>query len=638
MRAMLKNPNLWRLLVVDGCLLVVAYFVAHWLRFEEIPPHFKATLEKTLLPLALIKLSCFALSGLYAGMWRYISIRDILRIVGANLFGSALFATYLGLSYQFLHVSRGVVLIDFLVSTTLIASLRGAIRLYFVGGFSWRELWRPTKANKRLLVIGAGDSAEKLVREVHRHRRTQDCHVVGFLDDDPKKLGLRIHGTPVLGATDQIDRVLRRFPADEILIAISRLSAKDMKRLVRLCADAGLPYKVIPGFAERVLRREDNVAEVREVRFEDLLGREPIALDDSKVAADLSGKRVLVTGAGGSIGSELCRQICKFDPERLILLDISEFSLYRIDREIGLDHPDVERVAVIGDVVCPALLEQVFEEHRPEIVFHAAAYKHVPLVEQNPLQGMLINTIGTHRVARVAARHGTERFVFVSTDKAVRPRSVLGASKRAAEAAVEVVADGAGTTRFTTVRFGNVVGSTGSVVPLFLDQIAKGGPLTVTHPDVERYFMSIPEAVYLILEASALRESGQVFVLEMGQPVRILDVARELIRLKGFEPEIDIPIRFVGLRPGEKLSEELLAAGEHFQATAHPKIKALQPPPLDIAAAQESIQLLERSLTARDTRESLRLLATLVPEYVPSKALGSLMRGDLTQPAPVAQN
>ena len=638
MKAMLKNPNLWRLLLADGALLGAAYFAAHWLRFEQIPANFEATLEKTLLPLVLIKLSSFGLTGLYAGMWRYISIRDMLRIIGANLFGTALFATYLGLSYQFVHVSRGVVLIDFLVSTIFIASLRGAIRLYFVGGFAWREILRPSTTNKRLLVIGAGDSAEKLVREIHHDRRTQDCRVVGFLDDDPKKLGLRIHGTPVLGTTDQLERVLRRFPADEILIAVSRLSAADMKRLVRLCADSGLPYKVIPGFAERVLRREDNVAEVREVRFEDLLGRDPIVLDDGQVAADLSGKCVLVTGAGGSIGSELCRQICKFSPDRLLLLDISEFSLYRIDREISTRHPDVERVALIGDVVCPELLDQVFNEHRPQIVFHAAAYKHVPLVEQNPLQGMLINTVGTSRVARAARNHGAERFVFVSTDKAVRPRSLLGASKRAAEAAVEVLAQSGGTTHFTTVRFGNVVGSTGSVVPLFLDQIKAGGPLTVTHPKVERYFMSIPEAVYLILQASTLRQKGRVFVLDMGEPVRILDIAQELIRLKGFEPNVDIPIHFVGLRPGEKMREELLSEGEDFHSTAHPKIKALIPAPLDVKSAAESIRRLESSLACRDARESLRLIATLVPEYVPSKTLDSLMKGDLTKPTAVAQN
>jgi FlaA1/EpsC-like NDP-sugar epimerase len=618
--------------VVDTGLIILAYFAAHWLRFDQIPPDFQATLNKTLLPLACIKLTCFAVCGLYQGMWRYTSMGDIVGIVGANILATAIFATYLGLSFQFERVSRAVVLMDFILSATFICGCRGAIRLYYFPQFSWKDFFRLRNERKRVLVIGAGDSGAQLLREIGQSKDASGYQVVGVVDDDGRKHGLRIHGVPVLGTTLQLEQVVHTCGAEEIFIAISKIGAEEMKRLVRLCNATSLPFKVIPDFVERVLHGGDHVTEVRELRFDDLLGREPIPIDDENVATELRGKRVLVTGAGGSIGAELCRQIGKYHPEELILFDQCEFSLYNINRELTSSHPGLRKVAVIGDVTKRNLLRSEFAARRPQVVFHAAAYKHVSLVEQNPLNGILTNTLGTFRLAQVAQEFGVERFVFISTDKAVRPRSLLGATKRAAEIVLQRMRDEVSRTVFTTVRFGNVVGSTGSVAPLFLEQIQRGGPVTVTHPEVERFFMSIPEAVYLVLQAGTMDEGGKIFVLDMGKPVRILELAQELIRLKGLKPDVDIRIEFTGLRPGEKLNEDLINKGEHFDGTPHPKIKAVLPAAAANRGTLGAIDELERVVADGQTPQALSILATLVSDYAPSKPISKILAKNPTKP------
>ena len=637
MKGILRSHNLRLLLVVDTGLIVLAYFAAHWLRFDQIPPDFQATLNKTLLPLVCIKLVCFGLCGLYQGMWRYTSFGDVVGIVGANVLATAIFATYLGFSYQFERISRAVVIMDFILCATFICACRGAIRMYYLPQFSWQDFFRAKSNRKRVLVIGAGDSGAQLLREIGQSKDASGYQVVGLVDDDRKKQGLRIHGTPVLGTTLQLEQVIQTCGAEEIFIAISRISAEEMKRIAHSCSATSLPFKVIPAFVERVLHGGDQVTEVRELRFDDLLGREPIPIDDENVAARVRGKRVLVTGAGGSIGAELCRQIGKHDPEELILLDLSELSLYNIDRELTATHPTLRKVAVIGDVTKPSLLRSEFAARRPQVVFHAAAYKHVALVEQNPLNGIVTNTLGTYRLARVAQEFQVERFVFISTDKAVRPRSLLGATKRAAEMVLQRMHEENPRTQFTTVRFGNVVGSTGSVAPLFLEQIERGGPVTVTHPEVERYFMSIPEAVYLVLQASTMDADSKIFVLEMGNPVRILELAQELIRLKGYKPDIDIQIEFTGLRPGEKLHEDLVNKGERFEGTPHPKIKAVLPIGPANRGVLAAIDELERATADGQAPLALSILATLVPDYSPSKPISRILAKNPTEPTKLSR-
>ncbi|MDI7261492.1 MAG: nucleoside-diphosphate sugar epimerase/dehydratase, partial [Thermodesulfobacteriota bacterium] len=423
---------------------------------------------------------------------------------------------------------------------------------------------KPKKLRKRLLIIGAGDSGEKILREIKDNPRL-NYEVMGFLDDDPKKRGKKIHGVPVLGPIPKIHNLAYDAEMDEILIAVPSASAKQMKRIVQACEATGLKIRTTPGIGE-LIDGKVSFKMVREVSFEDLLGREQVNLDTESIGHSLKDKVVLVSGAGGSIGSELCRQITSFSPKTLIFLDKTENSLFHLEMEFCQRFPEVPIRAVLGDVKYNTSLSKLFELYQPQVVFHAAAFKHVPIVELNPWEGVFNNIVGTKNIVEASYQSGVERFVMISTDKAVRPVSVMGATKRVAEMITSCYASQNNTltngARFVSVRFGNVIGSEGSVIHLFKKQIERYGPVTITHPEITRYFMTIPEACRLILQAGAMGEEGEIFILNMGIPIKIEDMARDLIRRSGFKPDVDIEIKYIGLRPGEKLYEELITEGE----------------------------------------------------------------------------
>ena len=421
-----------------------------------------------------------------------------------------------------------------------------------------------TKLKKSLLIIGAGDAGEQMLREIRQNPR-HNYEVVGFLDDDPKKRGMKIHGVPVLGPIQKIHNMTYDDEMDEILIALPSASTKQMRRIIEACEATGLKTRTTPGIGE-LIDGKISFKSIREVSFEDILGRDPVNLDMEIIESYLADKIILVSGAGGSIGSELCRQITSFDPKNLILLDKTENNLFNIEMEFCQRFPRVPITPVLGDVHNRGFLERLFKAHKPQVVFHAAAFKHVPIVELNPWEGVFNNIVGTKNIVKASYQSGVERFVMISTDKAVRPVSVMGATKRVAEMITSCYAAYPNTSssggRFLSVRFGNVIGSEGSVIHLFKKQIERFGPVTVTHPEITRYFMTIPEACKLILQAGAFGEGGEIFVLDMGTPIKIVDMARDLIRLSGFKPDVDIEIKFIGLRPGEKLYEELITESE----------------------------------------------------------------------------
>ncbi len=449
-------------------------------------------------------------------------------------------------------------------------------------------------------------------------------NVIGFVDESKGKRGLRIHNIPVLGRVDQVDSVIKAFDVDEIFIAISRISGNRMRNIVRLCAETNIPYKVVPGLGELILSGGRGIQKVRNVAFEDLLGREPVAINDNQVRHYLINTRVMVTGAGGSIGSELCLQICRYQPGQLIMIDQCEFNLYKVESTLNNEFPSVKKTILMNDVANIQDMDKIISTHRPEIIFHAAAYKHVPMVEINPLEGIRNNTIATCNLAVLADKYKVERFVFISTDKAVRPTNVMGATKRAAEIFIQSLSKKT-ITNFMAVRFGNVVGSDGSVVPLFMKQIQKGGPVTVTHPEITRYFMSIREAVQLVLQAGTIGDNNRIFLLDMGEPVKIIDLARDLIILNGYKPDEEIKIEFTGLRPGEKLIEELLIKGENIEDTCHEKIKALKPLKIDENIIKETTSLLQDAILFYDTKKAIETLTFLVQDYTPSKEILSLI-------------
>ncbi len=439
--------------------------------------------------------------------------------------------------------------------------------------------------------------------------------MIGFVDDDPQKKGLRLGGVPVLGGVAQLPKLLKEHQIEEVVIAVPSAPKKVIRGIVACCKRSGVHFKTLPAIPE-LIDGTVSVSQLRNVEIEDLLGREPVQLDQQSICSYLAGKRVLVTGAAGSIGSEICRQICSYGPAKLLLVDHAETPLYQIEKELTARFPDLRIVPIIADIRRRDRVEALFDSFLPQVVFHAAAYKHVPMMEYNPMEAVSNNLGGTVNLAAAAHACGVEKFVMISTDKAVNPTNVMGASKRAAELYVQALAQGSRSC-FTTVRFGNVLGSNGSVIPLFKEQIKKGGPITVTDPRVVRYFMTIPEACQLVLQAGCMGKGGDIFVLDMGEPVRILDLAEELIRLSGMTPREDIEIEFSGLRPGEKLYEELLIEGEGVMPTSHDKIRVVGAVPYDFAAVQAMTSLLLQSAEGLDSGAVLQRLKEAVPEFTP---------------------
>jgi FlaA1/EpsC-like NDP-sugar epimerase len=604
-----------------------AYLVAFGLRFDfELPPHQLQTVLLTLPLLLLCKLVAFRSANLFTGWWQHVSVRDARDIVRGNVVGSILFLVTLVYLRGLENYPRSVVLVDMLLCTAAMAGGRLAVRI-------WREHdQRPATRHVETvaLIVGAGSAGIRLLDEIESrpHLRTA---VAGFVDDDIAKVGLRVSGSPVLGRIDHIPELVTVHDVNEVLVAIPSAPGTLLRRIVRLCEEARVRHRVLPSLGELVAGRV-MFTQMREVKVDDLLAREPVRLDLARVRAFVAGRTILVTGAAGSIGSELCRQVAAQKPEDLVLYDRHENGLFALEKELQARHPEVRLEPVLGDILLEDQLDAVFSRVRPDVVFHAAAYKHVSMAERNPLEAVRNNVLGTRNVAHAAIAHGAKEFVLVSTDKAVRPTSVMGVTKRVAELVVQGFQNGC--CRFVAVRFGNVLGSNGSVVPIFREQIARGGPVTVTHPDVTRYFMTIPEAVQLILQAAGTGHGGDIFVLEMGQAVRIVDLARQMIRLSGFEPDEDIEVVFTGLSAGEKLHEELVSDGEEVVPTHHDRIRVLRLPDR-LSHPAGWLPALEACVETGAIANAVALLQQIVPSYRPSAALADVPGLELeASPAP----
>ncbi|MCE1227119.1 MAG: polysaccharide biosynthesis protein [Geobacteraceae bacterium] len=609
-----------RLLVfgLDVILIGLSFFAAFLLRFDfSVPSELRSLFEQGLLISLLVKPVVFLLSGLYRSLWRYASLQDgveIAKVVTASSVISGFLLMYLR---HFAPYPRSIFILDWFLLLALIASSRLVWRVY-------REtviMPRRNMAGQRTLIVGAGEAGSLLLKEI---RRQQDFafSVVGFVDDDPQKAGMKLHGVAVLGTTKQLAALISSHSVEDVIIAIPTAAGNAMRDIVRSCEHCKVRFKTLPAISD-IIEGKISVSQIKDVDICDLLGRDPIELDQEAIRNYLEGKRVLVTGAAGSIGSEICRQVARYSPAKLVLLDSAETPLYHIEKELTEVWPAMRLAPVLADVRQAGRLDYVFETFLPEVVFHAAAYKHVPMIEYNPVEAVTNNILGTRVLAEKASAFRVQNFVMISTDKAVNPTNVMGASKRAAELYVQALARKS-QTHFTTVRFGNVLGSNGSVIPLFKEQIAAGGPVTVTHPDVIRYFMTIPEASQLVLQAGCIGNGGEIFVLDMGKPVKIVDLAEELISLSGLTPHEDIEIVFTGLRPGEKLYEELLVAGEGVKPTAHHKIKVLESVVCDLEAVTVAVDKLKLAAASADTREVMDSLKQLVPEFSPQYAPDSV--------------
>ncbi len=613
-------------------LFTVALLAAFLIRFDAVSnfQDRQAWITERFLPtlpyFVLLKLALFGRLKLFRGGWGYSSIRDVANILLASwLFAvitfplvyvlyripSAMDFTVPILGDYFGRFAQGVILLDFLATVFLVCTARLAVRIY-------REELRPISSEgvTRVLIVGAGDAAESIVREINR-MPVDRYRVVGFVDDDPNKQGLHIHGLPVLGTTADIPSLCREEKVEEIIIAIPSASQKELRRVIDLCSGTKLKFQSLPSVADLIDGRAI-ASQIRPVDINDLLGRETVELDEDAIGRFLRGRRVLITGAGGSIGSEMARQVCRFGPSQLVLVEQAETPLFDIHNELAAAYPKANLDAVICDIYDRLRVLSLWKDRAPDVVIHAAAHKHVPLMERNPCEAIKNNILGTKNVADASCEARVSEFVMISTDKAVNPSSVMGASKRVAEIYVQALNGLEGChTRFKAVRFGNVLGSTGSVVPTFRRQIAAGGPVTVTHPDMVRYFMTIPEAAQLVLQASATGESGQVFLLDMGEPVRIVDLARNMITLSGFRPGEDIDIRFTGIRPGEKLFEELRTEGEDIEPTVHPKVMVWRHTPVAWSEVEPAIEKLESLANCPNRVDVRRALREIVPEYRP---------------------
>lgn len=598
-----------RLAVVLHDLLMVwaAWLISNALRFSLAPNAPPFTLFPPELPVVLLAQGVVLWwTGLYRGLWRFASLPDLWNIARACLFGALAVFSALFLLTRLENVPRTVLA---LYPLTLLVCL-GAPRWLYRFWKDSRYGGAPRLQPLRVLVIGAGSAGEALVRDLRREGRFRP---VGLIDDNRALRGAKVHGVPVLGEIDQLAEIAREVAAEMLLIAMPSASNQQMQRAVESCEDSGLPFRTVPRLQD-VIEGRSSFNQLKEVAIEDLLGRDPVALDWTAIRTGLSGKRVLVSGGGGSIGSELCRQVARLGVSSLIVLEQSEFNLYRIEQELRGEFPELLVVPVLGDCGDPAVAEYALAEFRPALVFHAAAYKHVPLLEGMVREAVRNNVLSTQVLAQAALRHGVGSFVLISSDKAVNPANVMGASKRLAELLCQTL-QGQGGTRFVTVRFGNVLDSAGSVVPLFREQIRRGGPVTVTHPEITRYFMTIPEACQLILQAATLGEGGEIFALDMGQPVKIQYLAEQMIRLAGKRPGEDIRVEFTGLRPGEKLFEELFHPQEDYQPTRHPKIMLAQPRELAAQSIQQQLLRLRQASQQYDSAQMLEILQQLVPEF-----------------------
>ena len=619
----------WLLRAVQLAVFLVAGVSAFLLRFDlGIPRLWRGDLLVALCVWAVVKVIVFHSLGLDRGWWRYTSVPDFLRLIAANSLGSAISCVVMVLFWPHETLPsfpRSLYPLDFLLCLLMTAGIRLSVRVGY-------EVTRPRSAiqKKRTLIYGAGDAGVSLLREI-RQNPALAYDLVGFVDDSPGKASHSIQRMPILGNGAALPSFAKAYDIEMVLIALPSATGAEMTAILKRCQEAGVAYKTVPGLAE-MIESGGLASQIRDVAVEDLLGRSPVHLDESGIRAKIENKVVAVTGAAGSIGSELCRQIARFHPAAIIGYECAETPLFYIEREMLASFPETSFIPEIGDIRNPRRLAEVLGKHRPAVLYHAAAYKHVPMMESHVFEAVENNVIGTWNVATIAAECGVNDFVMISSDKAVRPANVMGATKRVAELLIHALQNGR--TKYVSVRFGNVLGSNGSVIPLFKQQIAARKPVTVTHPEMRRYFMTIPEAAQLVIQASAMGKGGEIFVLDMGQPVRIVDLARNLILLSGLQPDKDIPIEFSGVRPGEKLSEELAHQDEETLATFHQKIRILAGSGLPEHGMSERVERFRQLCAARDLPAIILELKDLIPEYNPSThLLRQVMTHEETRPA-----
>jgi FlaA1/EpsC-like NDP-sugar epimerase len=601
----------------DAILFVLAFYLSFYIRFEGAIPDIHLRQFSIYLPVFVgLKITAFYLFQIHRFTWSYVGLYELLKIFKVlTVCSLVLSSLILFLAYEesFRGFPRSVFLIDYALSLILVGGFMISKRVYLHGKRY------PLLEQKRTLIIGAGNAGEQIVRDM---RRTKDSPYlpVAFVDDDPGKKKVSIHGIKVVGNRKDIPRIVKNLEVEMAVIAMASVASKEIRDIVSYLHKAGInEIRIIPGTKE-IMSRNISILDIKKIDLKDLLSREPIEIEYSQLRKNLEGKRILITGAGGSIGSELGRQIAQFDPNLLAVLDFDETELFHISQELRESHPGLKVFPVLGDILNKEKMAAVFHEMTPQLVFHAAAYKHVPVMEDFPEEAIRVNILGTRILAELSLQCGVEKFIFISTDKAVNPTSLMGASKRVAEMVITDL-NHQEKTHFVAVRFGNVLGSRGSVIPIFQEQIKKGGPVTVTHPDMKRYFMTIPEAVLLVLQAGSMGHGGEVFVLDMGEQAKIYDVACELIRLSGLEPHKDIPVVFTGIRPGEKLFEEVLTAEEGVEPTVHQKIfKAKIKKPLSRETLNEKIEKLKDFAQRQDRAAIIQTLQELIPAYHPNRS------------------
>ncbi|BCR05785.1 nucleoside-diphosphate sugar epimerase [Desulfuromonas versatilis] len=616
---LLNRGSLRSALMLGFQALVVSssFLLAFLVRFDgDIPAPYWEAFYATLPAIILIKLAVFWRMRLFSGWWRYVSLPDLLVLLRANCYASLGFLLYVVTIHHLTALPRSVLVLDGLFCFLALSGARVLTRIL-------REnhiLYQKDKIANRehLLIVGAGAVGQSIVREIRQNPHL-NREVIGYIDNDPERHQQRFQGVAVLGPVDRLERLCRERGVDQVVIAQPALGPKELREILERCRKAGVKSKILPS-VEDIITDAVSVQHIRDVQLQDLLGRKPVRIDLEEIRGYLQNKRILVTGAGGSIGSEICRQVASFGPACVLLLDNAETPLFHVENELRERFPAVAFETSLSDIRDLARMEYIFSHWRPEVVFHAAAYKHVPMSEHNPIEAIRNNVIGTRNLADRAHDFGVQQFVMVSTDKAVRPTNAMGASKRAAEIYVQTLAR-TSPTNFVTVRFGNVLGSNGSVVPIFKEQIRRGGPVTVTHADITRFFMTIPEAVQLVLQAGSMGRGGDIMLLDMGEPVKVLHLAEELIRLSGLKPYEDIEIVFTGLRPGEKLYEELLLDDEGVRPTRHEKICVANAVFHDPATLKAQIEDLYQSCRHMDLEGALRVLNRIVPEYKISRDL-----------------
>lgn len=616
--------------VIDTFIILFSVIVSYFLRFDgNIPQQYLHTIPIAFILIWMTTYIMFHISKIYRRVWQYASVGELISIIKAVTISiAASYSLYFlakQLGFQFV-IPRSIFLISLM---TIILGIGGSRFVWRIIHDSYRKI---QPHHKRALIIGAGNAGALVAREL-KHSPESALYPVAFIDDDPTKLHLEVVGLPVVGSREDISSIVEQYKIDTIIIAMPSAPRGEIAKVIDICKESGTHIKLLPRVSD-LIDGKVSVKKIRDVSMEDLLGRDPVDVDLAGIADYVSHQVVLVTGAGGSIGSELCRQIAPFSPKKLLLLGHGENSIYNIELELRASFPDVMLETIIADIQDRRRMEEVFVSHRPQVVFHAAAHKHVPLMERNPEEAVKNNIFGTKNVAECASQHGASHFVLISTDKAVNPTSVMGATKRVAEMIVQSL-DKVSDTKFAAVRFGNVLGSRGSVIPVFKQQIVNGGPVTVTHPDMVRFFMTIPEAVQLVIQAGAFARGGEVFILDMGKPVRIADLARDLIRLSGLEPDRDIKIIYTGIRPGEKLYEEILTAEEGTAATRHDRIFVGKPSDISLDKLDFMLRKLEHVVLKKEKPGDPEEIKGLIEQLVPTFQWKKERKAMAESPAPI---